>query len=211
MQFDTHKPRSDPYSNVEDLDIISINIIYNILRETFSPYRTLEQYKAELTNIFMRKDERILDYIDKVKHLHRAIMNEERYRTNELRENKKFEITLTSFCDGLPFEYNIRIVSNACNDLANVFAKVRLWYKRIEHDKLRRHKDERRRDAPTYSKQIRNEIRERGNVHTGTTLLEILILYHKTTLIIPSILPKHVDTANVMGKRSMNAGNSSGI
>ncbi|KAL2722900.1 hypothetical protein V1477_019491 [Vespula maculifrons] len=42
------------------------------------------------------------NYIDRVKNLHQAITNEERYRTNELMENQRFEIDefpLKSFCE----------------------------------------------------------------------------------------------------------------
>lgn len=74
---------------MEDYDVISIDRLCDILLEIFDLHRTLEQYKTELSNTFMRKDEHILNYIDRVKDLHRIIIDEENYRTNELTENKK--------------------------------------------------------------------------------------------------------------------------
>lgn len=65
---------------MEDHDVISIDRRCDILREIFDLHRTLKQYKAELSNTFMRKDEHILDCIDRVKDLHQIIVDEEQCR-----------------------------------------------------------------------------------------------------------------------------------
>ncbi|KAL2718683.1 uncharacterized protein V1478_012559 [Vespula squamosa] len=89
----------------------------------------------------MNVDEHILDYIDRIKDLHQAIYDEERYRTRELTEEQQNEIdefTLNSFCDGLPFEYSLKITAETCENLLDIFAKARHLYTRKERDSIRR-------------------------------------------------------------------------
>ncbi|KAL2731770.1 uncharacterized protein V1478_004458 [Vespula squamosa] len=87
------------YSTVKDYNFTLVNRWCDILRQIFRPHIRIEKYRVEL---------------DRVKDLHQAITDEERYRTNELIESQWVEIDefpLNSFCD-LPLKYNIGILPN---------------------------------------------------------------------------------------------------
>ncbi|KAL2730683.1 LOW QUALITY PROTEIN: enzymatic polyprotein endonuclease reverse [Vespula squamosa] len=125
------------YLAVENYKIRTVNRLCDVLREEFGRNKTLYQYKAELSK--------------RVKDLHQAIYDEERYKMGELMEDRRretAEFALTSFCEGLPLEYRLSITPDTCEDLLEAFAKARKFYSEIGPD-----------DKTTYNRKVSRIVR----------------------------------------------------
>ncbi|KAL2745392.1 hypothetical protein V1477_006247, partial [Vespula maculifrons] len=105
-------------------------IRYDTIRYDTIRYDTIryDTIRYELSSIYMRRDEHILDFIDRIKDLCQVICDEERYRLHELTEDqlKKIDEYMTS---------RLTIIPDTCEDLLNV--KARKFYVEIELDRLR--------------------------------------------------------------------------
>ncbi|KAL2735732.1 hypothetical protein V1478_002746 [Vespula squamosa] len=96
----TNKLRRPALSAVESFDVQIIGKLCDLLRKVFGRHRTFQQYRAKLSTTYMGRNEHILDYIDRVKGLHRILCDEECQGLPEIIENKLAEINeiaLTSF------------------------------------------------------------------------------------------------------------------
>ena len=93
------KLRCRAYAAVEDSDSYSIESLCDLLKETFVPRMDIDQIKSDLAHIYMRKGERMLDYISRVKDLRSAIIDCNRYLI-ETRE--VVELTAKRFIKVLP-------------------------------------------------------------------------------------------------------------
>ncbi|KAL2731794.1 enzymatic polyprotein endonuclease reverse [Vespula squamosa] len=119
------------YLAVEDYKIRTINKLCDVLREEFDCNKTLYQYKAKLSSIYMKR----LDFIERVKDLHQAICDEEWYKGGKLmddRHRETDEFALTNFYEGLPLEYRLRITPDTCKDLLEAFAKGRKFHSKAD-------------------------------------------------------------------------------
>lgn len=65
------------YQAVEGSEMYFVSLLIKRLKAIFSPNKSLDQYRSELANIYIRHNENILDYIARVKDLRTAIMEGE--------------------------------------------------------------------------------------------------------------------------------------
>ncbi|KYM99961.1 hypothetical protein ALC62_09285 [Cyphomyrmex costatus] len=152
------------YYAVEDEPCESIYDLIDLLTGAFGSPKTIDQYRGELSTIFLKPREHVLDYISRVKDLHTAILDMERREKRYLDPyftSQIDDLTTRSFIDGLPFEYRIQMGSEARMSHTSAFAAAKTISKRRELDKQResgrdiRHRPDNERDS-RYSAGINN-------------------------------------------------------
>ncbi|KYQ49205.1 hypothetical protein ALC60_11733 [Trachymyrmex zeteki] len=132
------------YYAVEDEPCNSVTELIDLLTDAFGTAKTLDQYRGELSIIFLKSGEHVLDYISRVKNLRTAILDAERRERGELDPRFVAEIdnlTATSFYEGLPLEYRLQISPEAHLRHTDAFAVAKTIAKRAELDKQRLRND----------------------------------------------------------------------
>lgn len=125
---------------VEDETCETINQLIDLLNETFGSFKTLDQYRGELSTVFLRPQEHILDYISRTKDLRTAIMDATRREHGALNEETIKEIdalTARSFCNGLPLSFRLQLTPNLHSSPFAAFSYVKSLAKRQELDNER--------------------------------------------------------------------------
>lgn len=128
------------YYAVEDEHCESVSQLIDLLTAAFGSCKTIDQYRGELSTIYLRPHEHVLDYISRVKDLRSAILDAERRETGTLGERNQEEIddlTTKSFCDGLPLEYRLQMGNTPHYSPFAAFASAKTISKRLELDKRR--------------------------------------------------------------------------
>nr|XP_012151331.1 PREDICTED: uncharacterized protein LOC105663901 [Megachile rotundata] len=127
---------------VEDEEIDTVAELCNILRDIFGPQRTVDYYRGELTSIYMKNGEHVLDFITRVKDLRDAILDCDRGTPN-IDEINNF--AKSCFIDGLmsPMRLEVKVV--AAEPLKCVFREAISVFKRLELEKSRQGRTEVRR------------------------------------------------------------------
>lgn len=151
-----NKLRSRAYFAVEDEPCDRISQLIDLLTAAFGSCKTIDQYRGELSTIYLKPHEHILDYISRVKDLRSAILDAERRETGALADYKQREtdeLTTKSFCEGLPLEYRLQMRSHLHSTPFDAFASAKIISKRLELDKRRhgtkeRTEPDRRSDYP---------------------------------------------------------------
>ncbi|KYN01709.1 hypothetical protein ALC62_07494 [Cyphomyrmex costatus] len=126
------------YYAVEDEPCDSIIDLIDLLTGAFGPPGAVDKYRGEISTIYMKPKERILDYISRVKDLRTAIIDAERRERRYLDPyfiTQIDDLTTRSFIDGLPFEYRIQMGSEARMTHTGAFAAAKAISKRRELDK----------------------------------------------------------------------------
>lgn len=114
---------------VEDEPCDNITQLVDLLTSAFGLQKTINQYRGELSIIYIRKGEHILDYVSRVKDLRSAIIDSERREYGHLTNGQLAEInTLTarSFCEGLPLEYRLQFHTACYSQPFEAFKRVSL-------------------------------------------------------------------------------------
>jgi hypothetical protein len=134
-----NKLRGRALAAVEDEPCDNVTELINLLNNAFGTQKTIDQYKGELSIIYLKPDEHILDYISRVKDLRPSIMDAGRreYKNNEKYENEIDNLTARSFCEGLPLEYRLQLQSEHYMKPFEAFAAAKFISKRLELDKVR--------------------------------------------------------------------------
>jgi len=135
-----NKLRGRAYYAVEDEPCDTVTQLIDLLNGAFGPPKTIDQYRGELSTVYLKPYEHILDYISRVKDLRSNILDAERRTHGQLDHRVVTEIeTLTarSFCDGLPLEYRLQLREDAYHYPSEAFAYVKAIAKRQELDKQR--------------------------------------------------------------------------
>lgn len=135
-----NKLRDRAYYAVEDEFCESVSQLIDLLTAAFGSCKTIDQYRGELSTIYLRPHEHILDYISRVKDLRSAILDAERRETGTLEERKQKEmdeLATKAFCDGLPLEYRLQMGSTLHSSPFAAFASAKLISKRLELDRRR--------------------------------------------------------------------------
>ncbi|KYQ53638.1 hypothetical protein ALC60_02580 [Trachymyrmex zeteki] len=132
------------YYAVEDEPCNSVTELIDLLTDAFGPAKTLDQYRGELSIIFLKSGEHILDYISRVKDLRTAILDAERRERGEIDPRFVIEIdnlTARSFYEAgiLPLEYRLQISPGVRH--TDAFAIAKNIAKRAELDKQRLRND----------------------------------------------------------------------
>ncbi|KYN00134.1 hypothetical protein ALC62_09095 [Cyphomyrmex costatus] len=128
------------YYAVEDEPCDSIADLIDLLTGAFGLPKTIDQYRGELSIIFLKPQEHVLDYISRVKELRTAIIDLERREKRYLDPyflSQVDDLTARSFIDGLPFEYRIQMGTEERVSHTRAFATAKAISKRQELDKRR--------------------------------------------------------------------------
>lgn len=128
------------YYAVEDEPCNTVTDLIDLLTDAFGTAKTLDQYRGELSIIYLKPKEHILDYISRVKDLRISILDAERRNRRELDERFIIEIddlTARSFYQGLPLEYRLQINPITHPQYTDMFAAAKTIAKHAELDKQR--------------------------------------------------------------------------
>jgi len=134
------KLRGRAYYAVEDEPCDSITQLIDLLTKTFGPRKTIDQYRGELSNEYLKPHEHIVDYISRVKDLRTSILDTERRTKGRLDPRFVSEIdalTAKSFCAGLPLEYRQQLKPETRQDYAEAFAFAKDFARELETDRQR--------------------------------------------------------------------------
>lgn len=148
-----NKLRGRAYYAVEDEPCDSIAQLSDILNSAFGTPKTIHQYRGELSSVFLKANEHMLDYIIRVKDLRTAVLDAERRQRRELTPAIVAEIdalTASSFCDGLPLEYRIQLKEHHYSLPFEAFSVAKTLAKRAELDKERREPAQRSDKTPIW-------------------------------------------------------------
>jgi hypothetical protein len=134
-----NKLRGRALAAVEDEPCDNVTELIDLLNNAFETQKTIDQYKGELNIIYLKPNEHILDYISRVKDLRSSIMDAGRreYRNNERYENEIDNLTVRSFCEGLPLEYRLQLQPEHYMKAFKAFAVAKFISKQLELDKVR--------------------------------------------------------------------------
>ena len=122
-----NKLRGHAFLAVEDGVVLTLNDFGNRLKNMFGPGKTINEYRGELATVFQRPGEEILDYIDRVKNLRLAIMDEERYGFDTVSADVQDTIdwdTAEAFVKGLPNEVFMRVKLAGYQSLDDAFCQA---------------------------------------------------------------------------------------
>lgn len=128
------------YYAVEDEPCDSVTELIDLLTGAFGTAKTLDQYRGELSIIYLKPGEHVLDFISRVKDLRASILNTERREKGNLDVQFVAEIdnfTARSCYEGLPLEFRLQIEPKTRRSHTDLFAAVKSIAKRQELDKQR--------------------------------------------------------------------------
>ncbi|XP_076549272.1 uncharacterized protein LOC143308216 [Osmia lignaria lignaria] len=119
---------------IEDEFCETVATVCNRLKDIFEPRRSVDHFRGEMANIFMKPNEHILDFIGRVKDLRDAILDCNRQSPNIANVD---DLTVDSFINGLnpTLRAEIRPFRNA--PLIHVFDEAIRAYKQSELDRVR--------------------------------------------------------------------------
>ena len=134
-----NKLRDRAAAAVEDEPCSSITQLIDLLNGAFGSLKTVDQYRGELSMIFLKPSEHVLDYISRVKDLRSAIIDSMRREgadsDDQIAEVDRF--TVRSFCDGLPLPYRLQMQSEKYTHPADAFSAAKTIARRRELDNQR--------------------------------------------------------------------------
>lgn len=140
VQLIINKLQGHAYTAIEGSHFSTVCDLTRKLKQIFGPNKSLNQYKGELGNAFMKSNENILDYVARIKELRTAIID------GEFELNKRLDDwiidnidsdVLDSFVNGLPSELLIRVKLEGFRDLEDAYVKAIQVSKTLETEKLR--------------------------------------------------------------------------
>ena len=134
-----NKLRDRAAAAVEDEPCSSITQLIDLLNGAFGVLKNVDQYRGELSMIFLRPNEHILDYISRVKDLRAAIIDSMRreYTDTQNRLDEVDTFTVRSFCDGLPLTYRLQMQIDRLANPAEAFSAAKGIARRQELDSQR--------------------------------------------------------------------------
>ena len=134
-----NKLRDRAAAAVEDEPCSTITQLIDLLNEAFGTFKTVDQYRGELSMIFLRPQEHMIDYISRVKDLRSAIIDSMRRERTDSTHNldEVDRLAMRSFCDGLPLAYRQQMQIDNVNNLTQAFAAAKSLARRQEFDNIR--------------------------------------------------------------------------
>lgn len=136
----TNRLKGRAYLAVEDEGCNTISQLCDTLRDAFGPIKSIDHYRAELTNIYQRQNEHILDYIGRVKDIRVAINDCERCKKPSPPHpnlNEIDSLTLRCFRDGLIPEIRHQMPFEQLPNLSDAYSLAKELFKRYEKDRER--------------------------------------------------------------------------
>lgn len=140
VQLIINKLQGHAYQAVEGSEIHSVADLAHRLKSVFGPNKSLDQYRGELGNAYMKPNENIFDYIGRIKDLRTAIMDGEltlRGHFDEWSIDNIEKSVLDSFVNGLPSDILIRVKLEGYNNLDEAIIKAIQVSKLLEAEALR--------------------------------------------------------------------------
>lgn len=120
-----NKLRNRAYYAVEDQTCETVTQLVDLLTRAFGQRKTINEYRAELSTVFMKPNEHILDYISRVKDLRSMILDVERREKGQIDlhfSSELDELTKRTFLKGLPFELRVSLPLETHSNYLDVFA-----------------------------------------------------------------------------------------
>lgn len=112
VQLIINKLQGHAYSAIEGVEFHTVLELTKRLKLIFGPNKSVDQYRGELGNIYMKQNENIFDYIARVQELRTAIIDGESDLSGNISERSRDAIevtTLNSFINGLPSDLLVRV------------------------------------------------------------------------------------------------------
>lgn len=134
------KLRGHAHSAVADEPCDTVTQLSDLLNSAFGSVKSVAQYRGELTAVYLRPGEHILDYIDRVKELRAAIRDGERRMAGPLAPatvREIDELTASCFCEGLPTPLRLQLKPEHAYDPFEAFAAAKVIAKRDEMERRR--------------------------------------------------------------------------
>jgi hypothetical protein len=124
---------------VDDEPCNDVTELIDLLTNAFSIQKTIDQYKGDLSTIFLKPNEHILDYISRVKDLQSTIIDADRREYGYVGQHLTDINTLMarSFCEGLPLKYRLQLKLESYINPFEAFSAAKIIAKRLELDKTR--------------------------------------------------------------------------
>jgi len=119
VQLIINKLQGHAYTAIEGTDFQTVGELTRQLKKIFGPNKSLNQYRGELGNIYMFPNEDIFTYIERIKELQTAIIDETIRIMGPLDDWTRFGIesdVLEGFINGLPSELLVRVKLHGQNN-----------------------------------------------------------------------------------------------
>lgn len=141
VQLIINKLQGHAYAAVEGNEYTTVLELTRRLKKIFGPNKSVDQYRGELANIFMKPNENIFDYITRVQELRTAIIDEEMTVSGYIEESLKDRIeqnAMNSFINGLPSDLLIRVKLERPYNFENCISTAIQLSKTIEAENARK-------------------------------------------------------------------------
>lgn len=141
VQLIINKLHGHAYSAIEGSEYSSVLALTRRLKEIFGPNKSTDQYRGELANVYMKPNENIFDYVERVKELYANIIDGKTLPSGDIDMYTKWEIECKardSFINGLPPELLVRVKLEHCNTLEDTVVAAIQLSKTLEAENLRR-------------------------------------------------------------------------
>lgn len=140
VQLIINKLQGHAYQAVEGSEMFTVSDLTHRLKIIFGPNKSVDQYRGELGNAYMRPRESIYDYIGRIKDLRTAIVDGEisarSYYDDQLFDNIERSV-IDSFVNGLPSDLLVRVKLEGYNSLDEAIIKAIQVSKVLEAESLR--------------------------------------------------------------------------
>ncbi|KAG7202533.1 hypothetical protein KM043_009733 [Ampulex compressa] len=137
--FIINRLRNRAYMAVQDEPCKTVTDLCDILRGYFGPSSSPYYYENLLSNIYQKRSEHVLDYIERVKELHTAILDCERFQKRDIPSERLASINslaLLSFRNGLIPEIRVFVKIESCEDLSKTFLRAMHVFREIKINNL---------------------------------------------------------------------------
>lgn len=126
------------YIAIEDEVCKNVTDLIDLLTSTFGVNKTTDQYRGELSTIYMKPEEHILDYINRTKELRSAVIDSSRRDRNAEHLSRDIDdLTIRAFCDGLPRTYKLEMKPQEYYTPTEAYAAARKISKDLEVERQR--------------------------------------------------------------------------
>lgn len=141
VQLIINKLYGHAYAAIEGTEYGTVFDLTRRLRKIFGPNKSTDQYRGELANIYMKPNENILDYVERVKELRTSILDGETTESGFIDGTLKDSIEASardSFVNGLPSDLLIRVKLERYYTLEDAIISAIQLSKTLEAENLRK-------------------------------------------------------------------------
>lgn len=182
VQLIINKLYGHAYAAIEGSEYVTVFDITRRLRKIFGPNKSTDQYRGELANIYMKPNENLLDYVERVKELRTSILDGETTESGYIDAPLKESIEISardSFVNGLPSDLLIRVKLEGYFTLEDAVTTAIQLSKTLEAENLRK-----RGTVPKFQSKFRADVSKVPNAPKDTSEQ-----IHRSTGIAPFVKP----------------------